>query len=153
MSEHPDNEQPAWLKTMQNGSIGEARSRAFLLDRFWVLERSVDVDGADFIIQRRLTKKNLLDREAPRLGVVQVKFFGTPQTSHYVHKQYEVDGDGKPRSEFFLLCHSGGEEDQKAFLLAAEEPATTHSGLKPGEFAGVGELSRIAPTGGLPVRR
>lgn len=121
VSEPPNNQPPTWLRTMQNGSIGEARSRAFLLDRFWVLERSVDIDGADFIIQRRLTHRNLLDREAPRLGVVQVKFFGTPQTSHYVHRQYVVDGDGKPRSEFFLLCHSGGEEDQKAFLLTADE--------------------------------
>jgi hypothetical protein len=67
VSEHPENDYPAWLKTMQNGSIGEARARAFLLDRFWVLERSVDIDGADFIIQRRLTEKTLLDREAPRL--------------------------------------------------------------------------------------
>ena len=28
------------LKRAQNGSIGEARSRGFLLNRFWVLERS-----------------------------------------------------------------------------------------------------------------
>jgi hypothetical protein len=60
---------PAWLKAAQNGSIGEARARAFLLDRFWVLERSVDIDGADFIIQRRLTQATLLDRTPPRLDI------------------------------------------------------------------------------------
>lgn len=86
-----DKAYPPWLKAMQNGTIAEARSRAFLLDRFWVLERSVDIDGADFIIQRRITNKNILDREAPRLGVVQVKFFGTSNTTHYVHKQYVVN--------------------------------------------------------------
>lgn len=112
---------PAWLKAMQNGSIGEARSKAFLLDRFWVLERSVDIEGADFIIQRRLTQKNLLDREAPRLGVVQVKFFGNHATTHHIHKRYVFNDSGELRTEFFLLCHTGDEEDQKIFLLSSEE--------------------------------
>lgn len=36
---------------MENGTVGEARTRSFLIDRFWVLlERSVDTDGADFLI-------------------------------------------------------------------------------------------------------
>lgn len=38
------DENPTWLKVMQNGTIGEARAKAFLLDRFWILERSVDID-------------------------------------------------------------------------------------------------------------
>ncbi len=46
---------PTWLKVMENGTVGEARTRSFLIDRFWVLERSVDTDGADFLIQRRTT--------------------------------------------------------------------------------------------------
>ncbi len=59
---------------MQNGSIGEARTKSFLIDRFWILERSVDIDGADFIIQRRLNAENILDTEPPRFGRVQAKF-------------------------------------------------------------------------------
>lgn len=43
-----------WIKSMENGALGEARARAFLMERFWVLERSVDVEDADFLIQRRL---------------------------------------------------------------------------------------------------
>ncbi len=121
MAEKSDAEHPAWLKRMQNGTIGEARSRAFLIDRFWVLERSVDIDGADLIIQRRITTQNLLDREAPRLGVVQVKFYGTSNTSQYVHKEYVIGREGEVRSEFFLLCHAGEEEHQQLFLLTAEE--------------------------------
>ncbi|WP_404357193.1 hypothetical protein [Methylotuvimicrobium sp. KM1] len=112
---------PPWLKAMENGAIGEARAKAFLLDRFWVLERSVDIDGADFIIQRRLTGRNILDKRAPRLGVVQVKFYGTPKTTHYVHKDYVVGGDGKPRAEFFLLCFSGNEENPMAYILTAQD--------------------------------
>ena len=82
---------PPWLKAMQNGALGEARARAFLLERFWVLERSVDIQGADFIIQRRLTEHNILDKQAQRLSVVQVKFFGTIETTHYVHEDYVMD--------------------------------------------------------------
>jgi len=124
---------PVWLKASQNGSLGEARARAFLLNRFWVLERSVDFQGADLIIQRRITGKNLLDREAPRLGVVQVKFFGTPTTSQFVHKEYVVDESGKPRREFFLLCHSGGESEADTHIVLASElcenfPSTAKDG-------------------------
>jgi hypothetical protein len=110
-----------WLKAMQNGALGEARARAFLLNRFWVLERSVDVDGADLIIQRRITGRNLLDRQAPRLGVVQVKFFGTPTTSHFIHKEYVLDDDGEPREEFFVLCHSGSEINAQTYLIFARD--------------------------------
>lgn len=112
---------PVWLKAMQNGAIGEARTRAFLIDRFWVLERSVDIDGADFIIQRRITSSNLLDEKPPRFGVVQAKFFSGPETSHYIHKQYITDNDGEIRKEFFLICHSGAEENPKSYLLTAED--------------------------------
>jgi len=122
-----DKNLPPWLKAMQNGSIGEARTRAFLLDRFWVLERSVDIDGADFIIQRRITNKNLLDRDAPRLGVIQVKFFGATSTTHYVHKEYVQNEDGEARSEFFLVCHAGNEEEPTAYLLTADEIVTNFS--------------------------
>lgn len=43
-----------WLKAMENGGLGEARVKAFLMDRLWGLECSVDVEGADYLVQRRL---------------------------------------------------------------------------------------------------
>jgi hypothetical protein len=116
----PDNT-PKWLRVMQNGSIGEARAKAFLIDRFWVLERSVDIDGADFIIQRRLTQHNLLDRNPTRLGVVQVKFFESDATTQYIHNEYIKDPDNVFRTEFFLLCHTGNEENIKTYLLTSED--------------------------------
>lgn len=126
MSRKDSKEQhPAWLKAMQNGAIGEARAKALLLNRFWVLERSVDIEGADFIIQRRLTGRNLLDREAPRLGVVQVKYFGTPTTHHFVHREYVIDDNDEPRNEFFLLCFMGDEESSQSFLVFAKDIAET----------------------------
>lgn len=106
---------------MQNGSIGEARTRSFLIDRFWVLERSVDIDGADFIIQRRITSKNLLDRDPPRLGIVQAKFFSGPETTFHIPRSYLIDKDGRLRKEFFVLCHTGDAGEARMFLLTPNE--------------------------------
>lgn len=111
---------PPWLKAMQNGSLGEARAKAFLMDRFWILERSVDIEGADLIIQRRLTGKNLLDPTPPRLGFVQVKFFESEKTSQTVPSAYILDQEGKAREDFFLLFHTGYEENAKIFFLTAD---------------------------------
>lgn len=113
-------EYPTWLKVMQNGTIGEAKAKAFLLDRFWILERSVDIDGADFIIQRRITKSNILDRNPPRFGVVQVKFFDSEKTTNYIPEEYILDDKKEPRDEFFLICFTGSEDDSKMFFLTAK---------------------------------
>jgi hypothetical protein len=117
---------------MQNGSIGEARTRAFLIDRFWILERSVDVDGADFIIQKQVTSRNLLDRSPPRFGVVQVKFFQNENTTQYVHAEYVLDQHGNPRGEFFVLCHTGAENDPRKYLIPADEVARTFKRMEEG---------------------
>lgn len=110
-----------WLKAMENGALGEARARAFLMERFWVLERSVDVDGADYLIQRRLTGRNFLDREPPRLGVVQVKFIQDEGTSISLPNAYICDAKGNAYTEFFLLIFSGREDRQKSFLFSAQD--------------------------------
>ena len=115
-----DIKTPAWLKAMQNGVIGEARTKSFLLDRFWILERSVDIQGADFLIQRRITSKNILDREPPRFGVVQVKFYESQNTTHHIFKEYVLDESGIPREEFFLLCHTGYEDNPKIYFMTAK---------------------------------
>lgn len=113
------SDSPAWLKRSENGSLGEARTRSFLLERFWVLERSVDKDGADYLIQRRLTADNFLSRDPPRLGVVQVKFMQDEKTAIYLAPEYVCDKDGRPYSEFFLLVHTGNEDQQRQFLITA----------------------------------
>jgi len=131
---------PPWLIRQENGAIAEARTRAFLMDRFWVLERSADVEGADLIIQRRLTGRSLLDRTPPRLGFIQTKFYSSPSTTHYVHSEYVRDGEGNPRPEFFLICHTGTEDGTQTHLLSAEDVvkhfgATSEDHSKPNRFA------------------
>ena len=112
---------PPWLIRQENGALAEARTRALLMDRFWVLERSADIEGADLIIQRRLTDRSLLDRTPPRLGFIQTKFYSDVSTVQYVHREYVIDNQGLPRAEFFVLCHAGTEDRIRAFLLSAEE--------------------------------
>lgn len=110
-----------WLKAMENGGIGEARAKAFLLDRFWVLERSVDVEGADYLVQRRLTAQNFMDRDPPRLAIVQVKFIQDGNTTISIHKSYVCDAKGTPYNEFFLLVFTGREDNEKSYLLSSAE--------------------------------
>lgn len=112
---------PGWLKSIQNGSIGEIRTKSFLMDRFWILERSVDIESVDFLIQRRLYGKNILDQCAPRFGVVQAKFSQDEKTVHRINKEHILGKDGNPHIEFFLIVHTGDEEDQKMFLLTAKD--------------------------------
>lgn len=106
---------------MENGTIGEATAREFLIDRFWILERSVDIHGADLIIQRRLSSQNILDKNPPKFGVVQVKFFQDETTTQYIPKEYILDEDGNERKEFFVLAISGYEDSKKIFLLSSKD--------------------------------
>lgn len=119
------SEAAPWLKAMENGELGEARAKAFLMDRFWVLERSVDVEGADYLVQRRLTQQNFMDRDPPRLGVVQVKFIQDGGTSISIHKSYVCDERGSPYNEFFLLVFTGREDSEKSYLLSAKDILNT----------------------------
>lgn len=121
------SETPAWLKSMEHGALGESRAKAFLLDRFWVLERSVDIHGADYLIQRRITEANFLDRDPPRLGIVQVKFIQDAASGIYIHEHYVKSKAGAAHDEFFVLVLSGHEDDERRFLLSAHDIATSCS--------------------------
>jgi hypothetical protein len=125
---------------MEHGGIGESRARAFLLDRFWVLERSVDVHGADYLIQRRLTQTNFLDRDPPRLGIIQVKFIQDASTNIYIKKQYVLSETRSPHEEFFLLVHTGREDQERRFLLSAKDIISTCP-MGSGESEGLYRLS------------
>lgn len=112
---------PDGVKRYQNGSIGEARTKSFLIDRFWILERSVDINGADFIVQRRLYGQSILDDKPPRFGIVQSKFSQDCNTQHVLKKDYVLDKEGMPHLEFFLILNVGNEDTQKMCLLSAED--------------------------------
>lgn len=116
---------PKWLTVMENGSVGEARTRAFLIDRFWVLERSVDTDGADFLIQRRTTEQRFTDKVPPRVGVIQAKYFQDRRTTHYIPKSYVVDQLGAPLKGFFAILHVGRDDEGEMYILSAQQIVAT----------------------------
>lgn len=118
---------PTWLKVMENGTVGEARTRSFLIDRFWVLERNVDTDGADFLIQRRTTTQRFTDKVPPRVGVIQAKYLQDRRTTHHIPKSYVVDANGAPLEGFFVLLHVGKEDDGQMYLLSARQIVDTLS--------------------------
>ena len=117
---------PTWLKIMENGSVGEARTKAFLIDRFWILERSVDVDGADFLIQRRNAQR-FTDRTPPRVGVVQAKYFQDTRTTQHIRQSYVLDEHKLPLDGFFAMLHVGSEDNGQVYLLSARD---IHATLK-----------------------
>lgn len=111
-------------KREENGKKGERRTESFLLDAFWVLRRSVDVDGADFLIQEQSdTLEELRERTKTLevLGLVQAKFFeGRNEVA--VAIDYVLDSTGSPRAEFFISIHTddmdGRHED---YFFSAEQ--------------------------------
>lgn len=61
-----------------NGIHGEATTRQILSKRFWCLERPVDFEGADFLVQLRVDSIDELPSRKSDifvLGIVQSKFF------------------------------------------------------------------------------
>ncbi|AQR74189.1 hypothetical protein BXU08_11475 [Sphingomonas sp. LM7] len=122
--------QGSWITTMENGSLGEARVRAMLLERFWVHTRSVDVDGADFLIELR-SEGRFTDELSPRLGVVQAKFAQSDSTVHYIPAAYVTD-DGAALKGFFVIVAVGHEDKAKTYLLTAADvarlPLVEHKG-------------------------
>lgn len=110
------------LKVMENGGRGEARTEALLLERFWVLRRSVDIDGADFLIQLNDPSVRFTDPLPPRLGVVQSKFSQDEATTHYVPATYVLDAETQePLIGFFLLIHVGSASQNVRYLLSSDE--------------------------------
>lgn len=109
------------IKRADNGTIGESRTKAFLIDRFWILERSVDIEGADFLIQRKLRSHSILNDKPPRFGIVQSKFSQNERTYHKIKKEYVSDINGIPHMEFFLIVNIGYEDSQKMCFLTAKD--------------------------------
>ncbi|WP_226579889.1 hypothetical protein [Halobacillus litoralis] len=105
-------------KSLEHGSIGETRTKELLIDRFFILERSLDDEGADFIIQKRLS--SLTGIEPARLGIVQAKYRENVNSEIELKEEYVI-GDKETKHEFFLLIHTGKEDSKEKFFLTAEQ--------------------------------
>lgn len=112
---------PPWLLAMEHGARGETRAKAFLLDRFWVLERSVDIHGADFLVQLKDSHTSTLDRANSRFGFIQAKYIQDERTAIVVPSAHVRDDNGSPHAEFFMVVSTGVEDTRRLFLLSAAE--------------------------------
>lgn len=114
-----------WLKSVENGKIGEARTNTFFLNNnFWVLERSVDVNGADYIIQRRDLLNDLIDIEAAPVAFIQSKYISGVENGMFIDSRYiyYIDDDSlKTKNEFFVLIHFDDEENSKMLCLSSKD--------------------------------
>jgi len=122
-----------WLKPVENGIKGERRTRKLLGNEFWILDRDVDINGGDLIIQRKNLKGDILSVDPLELGLVQVKFIEklTRQINidlKYLYDWDETEDDLILLEGFFLLIHfdiKGAEAmfclDSKDFKILLEE--------------------------------
>lgn len=106
------NLHPLLVKQQTNGRVGEVRTEAILARQFWIFTRSVDVDGADLIIEMPANTREALRKrrtEPAFRGVVQAKYFeGTNAVK--VKKEYVLENDGSARKDFFLFVHTDEEQ-------------------------------------------
>ncbi|MDA2780970.1 hypothetical protein PDR89_16140 [Bacillus cereus group sp. Bc002] len=107
------------IKRMEDGSIGELRTRELLIDRYWLLERYIDFEGADTLIQRKLSYFGSIS--PTRLGIAQSKFRIDITQEIKINELFVLDEDESIRDEFFLFVHTGFEEKKRTFFLTANQ--------------------------------
>ena len=102
-----------------NGNKGEARTYEILSERFIVSTRSVDVDGADFIVEIPLDDIGDF-RQFKEQGVIQAKFFeGNNEVK--IAKKYVENKEGT-RTNFFTLIHTDDKLGNKVrYFFTANE--------------------------------
>lgn len=95
------------IRRQENAYKGEMRTQALLADGFWVLRRSVDIDGVDFLVQARAeSREELRQRHATmeNYGFVQAKFFES-RNQVRIPRVY-VESHRGVRTDFFAILHT-----------------------------------------------
>lgn len=121
------------LDTQRLANIGESRTETLLHTKFWVLHRSVDHDGADFLIQEIPTDFYRLTDRPVSLVRVQAKYrsLGVPIR---IPAFYVKNGD-HIRTDFFLFVHYGeNEENAIRWFFDAQEIVALSSHSADGKY-------------------
>jgi hypothetical protein len=114
-------------KSNENGVIGETRTIALLADDFWILDRLVDTDGADFLIQRKGLVGEKPNFNLSNLAVIQSKYRESENTKIHINENYMYDktitntNESLYFSSFYLLLHSGDIDNQEVYLLSSKD--------------------------------
>jgi hypothetical protein len=112
---------PDWQKDLHRKEIGLRRTKSFLKDSFWILEQTLSnkVTAFDFIIQRRITLSNLLDKNPPCFGIVKSLYYTNESDTFHIAKTYITDGDNEPRNDFFVIAHADNNNASEIYFLTA----------------------------------
>ncbi|WP_010200205.1 hypothetical protein [Bacillus sp. m3-13] len=112
-----------WLNSVESGKIGEAKTKYLLLQKgLWVLEREVDANGADLIVQKASLLNDLIDIVGAPVAFVQIKNVGS-ETSVSIDARYiyYVDGEEvKTKDEFFVFIYRNDDPNFFVFLTAKD---------------------------------
>jgi hypothetical protein len=124
------------IKRQRNGKRGAVRTEAILLDGFMVLERSMDIDGADYLIQE--IPANESEQKAPKdktsaTGRVQAKFFEKNNQQKIERSYVESVGDARP--DFFVFLHTDdSNENNIYYFFTAQEIMANWNVSKCGKY-------------------
>ncbi|MBY0001432.1 hypothetical protein H7S55_14735 [Priestia aryabhattai] len=116
----------SWLNSIENGIKGERRTRKIIGNEFWILDRDVDINGGDLIIQRKNLKGDILSIDPLELGIIQVKFVQKVITPMEIDVKYLFEWDTTEDSlilleGFFLLVHFDIEDKEAFYCLTSKE--------------------------------
>ena len=109
------------ITQQENGSKGEIRTEAILVDDFWVSRRNVDAHGADFIVQPKPQSVDELwkMRNEPVVqAIVQAKY--VKDSKPKIHRRYIETAEG-PRNDFFLFVHKGDSDESRVYFYTAKD--------------------------------
>ncbi|PHC05691.1 hypothetical protein COF04_03700 [Bacillus toyonensis] len=109
----------------ENGVRGEKRTSALLTDDFWVLERYVDSDGADFLVQQK--NRGNSTWQLTNLAVIQSKFREDKTTNIEIKKDYILDNTITYQdislyfASFFVIIHTEDIDHQEIYMVSAQD--------------------------------
>lgn len=116
-------------QNVENGVIGEDRTRGLLTDRFYVFNIQPDVYGSDhFVLLKDLTRS---PAELPRIAKIQSKFMGKrkrpivipwERAFKYERRLKDTALKGwRPQQLYFVVVHSGDVDNETVYFFTVEE--------------------------------
>lgn len=113
------------------------KSCARLVDDFWILNRSIDADGADIVIQPRFSSSEVMRKRREHMaafGFVQAKFFEGKNQVRLAKRYIHNDG-GAVRRDFFVFVHTLDSFDNAVdYFFSATEVVHNWETTKNGDF-------------------
>ncbi|WP_377160726.1 hypothetical protein ACFJIX_13340 [Roseateles sp. UC29_93] len=106
----------------ENAFKGQSRTETHLADFFWLLSRSIDINGEDLLVERRRDSSSIpaAAGDPQCFGLIQAKFFQGKNLVKIL-RSYVEDMTG-PRTNFFAFLHSDDADGEHIhYFFTAQE--------------------------------